>query len=209
MNEPPYGYRFEQGFLWPEQDIRCAQYIFKSVRDLHQIYDYCRKFEVVIQAGGNCGIWPRELGLRFQRVYTFEPCSINFRCLAANAPAENIYKFNAALGERPGLLDLVRDPKNVGAHYIAKTSGQIPTMRIDDLALDTCDLVLLDIEGFEFQALSGGIETIRNFNPVVVVENRGYSRRYGIDGGKIEELLSNTHSVVAKSRYDLILAPKS
>lgn len=208
MTQALPGYRYERGFLWPAEDVRCASYIFKSVKDLEGAYVHCRAFRVVVQAGGNCGVWPRALGQRFDRVYTFEPCPVNFRCLAANASEENIYKFNAALGRRPELVGLARDPRNIGAHYVDRKTGEIPTMRVDDLALDACDLILLDVEGFEFNAICGAWETIKRHRPVIVVEDRGFSERYGVAQGHIEKSLSSMYRVIDRPHYDIVLVPK-
>lgn len=204
----PIGYRIENGYLWPARDVRCADYIFKSLGDLDGIYPYCTAFDVVVQAGGNCGVWARELSQKFARVYTFEPCPVNFRCLAANAPQENVFKFNAALGNQHKLVRLNRNPLNVGAHFIEEGAGEIPTMRLDDLCLDTCNLLLLDVEGFEIEAIRGGWETIKRCKPIVVAEERGYSIRYGRRAGDLEALLRCSHIVVARTKYDLVLLPK-
>lgn len=208
MTEPPPGYRYERGYLWPADDEKCARYVFESTKDLERTYPHCRAFQVVVQAGGNCGVWPRALGQHFDRVYTFEPCPVNFRCLAANAAAENIYKFNAALGRRPGLVSLVRDPRNIGAHYVDGGTGEIPTMRVDDLALDACDLIFLDIEGLEFHAICGAWKTISRHRPVIVVEDRGFSERYGVARGHIEQVLSPMYRVIDRPHHDVVLVPK-
>lgn len=43
--------------------------------------------------------------------------------------------------------------------------------RIDDLGLEECDLIHLDIEGYEEKALEGAIETIKKFKPTIVTEH--------------------------------------
>ncbi len=178
----PEGYRFERGWLWPETDVGAAAVLFAGVADLDVAYRHVKKFDVVVQAGGNCGIWPMALGERFRTVYTFEPDPMNFRCLCANAQGENIFKFNAALGEYHQGVGLIRRPENVGAHRIGGL-GKIPTMRIDDLGLSECDLIYLDIEGYEMFALRGGAATIEKHHPVIVIEDKGCSEPYGVAMG--------------------------
>lgn len=204
----PTGYRIERGLLWPIDDVGAAQVLFDQVGDLDVAYRYCRAFDVAVQAGGNCGIWPAAMGKKFGRVYTFEPDPVNFRCLAANAAAENIFKFNAALGDARGGVALELRPDNVGAHQVAGP-GPIPVMRIDDLALDACDLIYLDIEGFELIALAGAIGTIRRHRPVVVVEDKGMSKRYGTDAGAIEKWLADAfeYKVAERVHRDVVLVP--
>lgn len=200
------GYRMEHGRLWPETDVGAAAAAF-TARDLEIVYPHCRAFNVAVQAGGNCGIWPADLGRKFSLVYTFEPDPMNFRCLCANAPAENIYKFNAALGNHHQLVGLARRPENVGAHQI-RGPGEIPTLCIDDLALTACDLIYLDIEGYEMAALAGAWETIARCLPVIVVEDKGMSERYGIKQGEVEDwVCSLGYKVAERPHRDVVMVP--
>lgn len=129
----------------------------------------------VVQAGGNLGIFPKRLAQEFATVYTFEPAADLFPMLVANAPEPNILKFQAALGDTRGLVGtsrVRRDGKPNAhegiTHVVA--GGPIPTLLIDDLALPVLDLIYLDIEGVEFLALRGAVETLARCRPLVVVE---------------------------------------
>jgi len=184
----PEGYRIERGLLWPATDVGAAQVLFGQVGELERVYRHVAKFDIVVQAGGNCGLWPRALGEKFETVYTFEPAPVNFRCLCANAPAENIYKFNAALGWEHATVDLDMRPDNVGAHKIGGR-GRIPMLRIDDLALRDCDLIYLDIEGYELLALHGAQKTLFELQPTVVIEDKGLSKAYCVEKGETVQWL--------------------
>lgn len=203
----PPGYRIDHGRLWPEADVGAAAAIHTAA-DLDRVYPHVKQFDVAVQAGGNCGIWPADLARKFRVVYTFEPDPVNFRCLCANAPAENIFKFNAALGLARGTVGLDLRPTNVGAHQV-NGSGDIPTMRIDDLALNACDLIYLDIEGYELPALHGARETIERCRPVIVVEDKGMSERYGIKQGEVEKMICGDfrYRVVDRPNRDVVMAP--
>ena len=63
--------------------------------------------------------------------------------------------------------------------------GMTPTMRIDDLALPGCDLIQLDLEGYELFALKGGLDTINKYKPVIVIEVC-WGERYGISPEMID-----------------------
>lgn len=195
--------------LWPAADVGCAEVVFAMGDDLKCAYGHCRGFDVAIQAGGNCGVWPASMGKTFRAVYTFEPDPINFRCLCANAPAENIFKFNAALGNVRRPVGLHRRPENVGAHQV-DGYGDIPTMRIDDLGLSTCDLIYLDIEGYELLALTAAHETIGRTRPVIVVEDKGMSERYGIPKGEVERWVCETfgYRVAERVHRDVVMVPQ-
>lgn len=204
----PAGYRLERRLLWPADDRGAAAVVFDSVRDLDVAYRHCRAFDVAVQAGGNCGVWPAEMGKRFRVVYTFEPDPVNFRCLCANAPAENVFKFNAALGMLNHPVGLALRPDNVGAHQV-DGHGDIPTLRIDDLGLCRCDLIYLDVEGYELKALQGAQLTIRTNRPVIVVEDKGMSERYGIAKGEVERWVCERfgYRVVERPHRDVVMVP--
>jgi hypothetical protein len=69
------------------------------------------------------------------------------------------------------MVDLWRDDDTTGNQRVSGV-GPIPTMRIDDLALPRCDLIYLDVEGEELNALKGAMETIERCKPVIVYEAR-------------------------------------
>lgn len=178
------------GIIFPRTDVHCAPAMFSTVGDLETFYKYVNKFDVAVQAGGNVGMFPAKMAEKFKTVYTFEPDAINFNCMAKNVMNLNVIKFQAALGERHKLIELERNPENIGAHYI-KGCGAIPTLRIDDLELLDCDFLMLDVEGSEIDALNGGIGTIMQHHPCIVVEDKGHQTRYGYADGDIAKLLGS------------------
>jgi FkbM family methyltransferase len=133
-----------------------------------------------VQAGGHLGIYPKRLAQDFGAVYTFEPDPELFRHLMVNAPESNIVKFQAAVGFVRKLIGLARNrrdgstkPTHEGLTHVSG-EGQIPTLQIDDLALPVCDLIQLDVEGYELLALMGADATVRRCRPVIMVEiNKG------------------------------------
>lgn len=145
----------------------------------------------VVQAGGHVGIFPFELSNIFKRVYTFEPEHENFQCLVRNATAANIFPQRAALGAINGGRKLTVQPRNTGGHQMTHDPGETPMLRIDDLGLADCDLLLLDLEGYEFFALLGATATIMRTRPLIIVEQNKKSRGQGFQPGAIELLLNS------------------
>ena len=105
----------------------------------------------------------------FKTVYTFEPDWLNFYCLVKNCPEDNIIKSQACLGDSPNLVNLSVKDWSRGKSFI-KGSGKYPVYLIDNLGLNECDLIHLDIEGYEYFALKGAINTIKKFKPTIVIE---------------------------------------
>lgn len=107
----------------------------------------------------------------FKTVYAFEPDSFNFWCLVNNTQCENVIKIQAALGNSRNLVNLE------GTRHISKfisndyTNSFIPMMRIDDLNLNACSMIQLDVENFEYDCLLGAIKTIKKYKPIIILEN--------------------------------------
>lgn len=197
------------GFLWPRRDRECRKVVFDWATDLNVVFQYIRSWDVCIQAGGNCGVWPKALSKRFGAVYTFEPDAENFWCLAQNCPESNIIKFQAALGERERPISLAGDRANCGALYV-DSDGIIPVLSIDSLGLQKCGLIYLDIEGFEPYALRGARETIEAFRPVIAIENKGHSQRYGLTKEQVESFVESLgYRAVERPHRDVIFVHAS
>ena len=133
----------------------------------------------------------------------------NFIVLVFNCVGiPNIIRFQAALGEGGASVDLERRPDNCGAHQVSGY-GNIPVMRVDDLALDECDLLMLDVEGYEMKALLGARRTIAHHRPVIVIEDKGLSERYGVKLGEAPDWLVTAYGyrIVAKPHRDVVLVP--
>ena len=134
---------------------------------------HVKKYNVCVQAGGACGLYPRLLSETFGRVYTFEPDPLSFNCLVMNCQKDNIFKYNAAVGSKNELISLLRgNPQNVGENKVGVGDNNVlPTLMIDNLGLDVCDFIQLDVELYELNAIQGAEQTIRRCKPVISCEN--------------------------------------
>jgi len=158
----------------------------RDLPELEQVIAMTPQHRVAVQAGGNLGLWPKRLAQDFKTVYTFEPAADLFPLLQKNAPEPNIIKFQAALGEKHELVKVERlrrdgkpRPAHEGLTHITGP-GSIPTLLVDDLNLPICDLLLLDLEGWEFYALRGAEQTILRCRPVIGVEVNDHIREVGL-----------------------------
>lgn len=156
------------------------------------ISNFCKTRRVILQAGGNAGFYVKQYSNIFDYVYTFEPEPLSFFCLNRNVQTSNVFKFQACLGnthECVNLFNACNTPLGHGGSHVTGV-GLTPTFMIDDLNLQICDLIHLDIEGYEYKALLGGIETIKRCSPVIVIENYApWLERYETNITQIEELL--------------------
>lgn len=168
-----------QQWMWPKTDKALWEGPMKEWIEEHskKWFKHVKKFDAVVQAGGACGMYPRLLAERFSHVYTFEPIGLNFHCLVNNCQNWHITKINAALGAKPGMCGINQGSDgNMGAHQMLNyqdrtiVPGSIPILTIDSLGLSACDLIALDAELFEPEILTGAIETIQKFHPVITCE---------------------------------------
>ena len=198
------------GFYWPDSDVECHPVILNQVKDIENVLKYVEKHDMCIQAGGNVGVWPKNLAEVFKTVMTFEPHPENFECLLKNCPEKNIIAHNNALSDVFEYIS-VKSPNrehdfNCGAYQVFP-KGDISTFRIDDLDLHACDLIYLDIEGYELKALKGAIETIKMYHPVIAFEDKELPLMYGKLVGDVEKWLEYLgYEVVERIHRDVICA---
>jgi len=119
---------------------------------IHAYKKHIENWNVVVQAGGCQGMYPRIFSEIFQRVYTFEPDPL-------------------ALGAENKLISVVRNVQdNVGMNTVTEEHQIIPMFTVDSLNLNACDFIQFDLEGYELYALMGAVNTIRQFKPVISCE---------------------------------------
>lgn len=162
-------------WIWPISDHGAWNGPYKEWPFHKKLYlKYSNGFNCVIQAGGNCGLYPRLLSNIFGIVYTFEPDPLNFHCLVNNCQKDNIVKFNCALGEHNSRVTVIRNSmKNVGMHQVAELENSaLPQVTIDSLNLQP-SMISLDVEGYEPNIIRGAMETIKTYTPLVVCERGG------------------------------------
>lgn len=203
---------------WPEADTKCRAVSFDWSSDLQQVYRHVSKFDVVIQAGGNMGVWPWVMAKTFGQVHSFEADPSIYPYLMKNTEGvKNITATLAALWDTNDETVSMKyeTPDNLGAQYIKFAPGEVKTLKIDTFmrwhkSVDACDLIYLDIEGAEMGALRGAVETIQKFKPTIVVEDKGLSLRYGTARGDIGKWLAQEfgYEHAAKVHRDVIYTCK-
>lgn len=196
---------FDSGLFWVDGDSGSWDGPSKDwLSHREVIFPLVKKFDVCVQAGGNLGLYPMMLSKRFTRVYTFEPHPLSFRCLMKNSmDRRNVYAFNAALSSSNQLCSMSMDfSYNMGMNRTDfDPGGYVPSFLVDQLALETCDLIWFDIEGAEPGAIEGSTQTITKHRPIVVLETTN---------GYVTKFLENlNYEYVGRTISDNVFAPKS
>jgi len=138
----------------------------------------------VIDGGANIGCYTLELARLMSgwgSVIAFEPQFWVFGQLFGNiciANCLNARPIMAALGKSNGVVPVPQvdpcKPQNFGGISLLDTSGkldEVPMMTIDSLNLQRLDILKLDVEGMEIDALEGAQYTLKRCKPVVVAEH--------------------------------------
>jgi FkbM family methyltransferase len=180
------------GLWWPDSDVRARPAIVSECRQaLPVVLPLVKEKRVCVQAGGNVGVYPLALAEHFEWVLTFEPERENIACLRRNLNVDNVAMSRAALGAEPGTCAMTAaETDNCGTHkVIAGDSVEVCT--IDGLGLDACDLIWLDIEGAEADAIKGAMATIEKFSPIIVLEEKGHGPKAVLPGYSVKTRIGN------------------
>jgi FkbM family methyltransferase len=139
--------------------------------------------DVVIDVGANIGTHTVFVAQKVGpagRVFAFEPQRIVFQMLCANVALgghNNVHTVNAGLSRQPGTLLLPALTYDQAANYgnvrLSRTNDGESTaiMTLDQMPLERCQLLKIDVEGMELEVLEGGKALIERTKPVVYVEN--------------------------------------
>lgn len=192
----------------------CLNVCIKDVEALDYAMALTTRRAVAVQAGGNYGLFPKRLAEEFAAVYTFEPDPVMFKALERNAPERNITPIRAALGDSRDPVALACYRRNENGKFVHQGlthvagPGEIPQLLLDDLKLEACDLIYLDIEGYEMNALRGAALTIAKYRPVIGFECGANHKFYGSSRTALAELMQDWgYTKVARIRGDDIYTP--
>jgi FkbM family methyltransferase len=138
--------------------------------------------DVALDVGANLGTVTLALARRVGpqgRIYAFEPQRVIFQHLCTNIVLNGLLNVDArcaAVGDKAGTAYIpALDPLTEGRFGSSQVSlsgeGEaVPMMTIDDLALPRCHLIKIDVEGMEWQVLSGAAHTITRHRPALYFE---------------------------------------
>ena len=132
------------------------------------------KFDLAIDCGAHRGIVTNYLKTRFTHVVSIEPSE-----LADKISGDNVTVVKKALGDKFTRVGMEHGKHNTGQRHVVLGS-QYEMITLDSLEL-VPDFIKIDVEGFEFFLLNGAEKTIRTHKPIIIFEENGLNRRYGID----------------------------
>ncbi len=167
---------------------------------------------VILDVGAHIGTWSLLFAKMAPagRVYAFEPSGMFERLkynVEINPQLSTIHLLNLALGAVPGEVALAEKPGplmekrlNYGNIQLdLQSTGQGKENRVRVVALDAwvvsenirkLDWIKMDVEGMEFLALEGGLKSLEEFQPNLMIEiNEQALGRYNSSLLQLQEML--------------------
>jgi FkbM family methyltransferase len=183
--------RSAYGWVLPRSDKHFAAYLATAPKvEGRRMYQpqhiqaalaRCERRRIAVDAGAHVGMWSYYLARAFEHVHAFEPAALMCHCFEQNVEAKNVVLHPVALGNRSGRAksELVAD--NTGASFVSESAeGDVPLRRLDEYRLEDVDFVKVDVEGYERFVLEGARETLLRCRPLVLIEQKPFSERYGV-----------------------------
>lgn len=167
---------------------------FRDFLDIIQVFHkrYDRQGHI-LDVGANIGTWSLPLAQRYphRQVMAFECQPLLIQCLEKTKLDNGLYNLDVvhcAVADTCQTVEIKCIDYDWGANFGAyeletpfansdwngrwlETSHRVDKITIDSLELELVDLIKIDIEGMEYQAIKGAIGTIARSRPMIVYEN--------------------------------------
>ena len=158
--------------------------------------------------GGNDGEEIKEyIDLDVKRIVLFEPLKDNFRVLYKNSEkfkSNNIELHNVALGSHSGIIEMnvssndrqsssILDPNiHLEAHPEVLFFGkeQVGIKSLDEYNINNCNLMVVDVQGYELEVFRGAVKTLRNVDYIFCEVNNDEVYKNNARVEEIDEYLS-------------------
>ena len=142
-----------------------------------------RPEDVVLDVGANIGCMSLVLAQLAQKVYAFEPNPKSWQFWVENiknSGRSNCLGFNFGLGAEAKSATISYDDGNRSGAFVADRvaatgeSDTITVKRLDDVLsekfIEKFDFIKMDVEGYEWSVLKGGVSSIQSCRPVIQLE---------------------------------------
>lgn len=148
---------------------------------LHLIKQQLHPEAVFLDIGANIGQHSLFASRHCKHVYSFEPMKKIYDQFYSSIFVNdilNISLYNYGLGNKAEVLPIYGND-NIGASSVftnenRKKIQDIKVLRLDDvykqIGINNCDLVKIDVEGYELEVLKGGENFFKKYKPKIILE---------------------------------------
>lgn len=145
--------------------------------------------DCILDVGANIGFHTLFFSLKagkYGRVLAFEPDRLNHQMLQFNTVIndfQNVIIYNCLVGRQSSVVMFwqitIEENNRAGLSYELTDRRSTKTrpdplmqIAIDDLELERCNLIKIDVEGFEQEVFLGATETLQRLRPIVFFEQK-------------------------------------
>lgn len=149
---------------------------------------FVKNFTTAIDAGANYGIMSYNLNSKFSKIYAFEVAAPVRECLKKNVEKfqlDNVVVCDCGLSDKEEQVSLNYLKNTFGTHINKEVSGTNICKTLDSFELTEVGFIKLDCEGYEPYILQGAEQTIKKYKPVILMEEKNYSKRYYGEAGNL------------------------
>jgi FkbM family methyltransferase len=175
--------KIKRAVFSPRQELKrvVARELRRGEPELRLLPELVDPARAAIDVGANRGVWTHQLAALCPKVYAFEPNPKMFAILDAAKPA-NAEVRPIGLSDRTGVasLNVPRSRRGYSNQHASLemnwSSGQtfgvveIATARLDDLDLEPCGFIKIDVEGHEAAVVAGALDLIARDRPTLLIE---------------------------------------
>lgn len=174
-----------RGFKWCVRDgyrhipsqMQYEQYTIQWIKDI--LEDSSFKHRLFVDIGGNEGLYPVMFSNRFDKIITFEPHPMNLDIMKLNLymnDVNNVEIVEKAVWSSEVEMKLHQTIENdlVGGVTLLDLPDICEPITVKTITLDSMnlepDLIKIDIEGGEVEALKGMKNTLTKYHPHIYIE---------------------------------------
>jgi FkbM family methyltransferase len=182
---PPSTFRekVKRALFSPRQELKriVARELRRGEPELRLLPQLVDPNRAAVDIGANRGVWTHQLAGLCPRVYAFEPNPKMFAILDAARPANAVTR-QIALSDSRGVarLNIPRSARGYSNQHASLESKwcadrdfgvvEVETARLDDLDLEPCGFIKIDVEGHEAAVVAGAVELIARDRPTMLIE---------------------------------------
>ena len=147
-----------------------------------------------IDVGAHCGLWSMWLVRFFRDVEAFEPVPLHADLFKMNVGLDRgCWKLHRiALGNKTGVISIETAGDQTGSAHVVGIPGDsrgsggemitykdIEMRNLDSYDFQDVDYIKIDVEGFEYEVVTGAQDTLSTWKPMIVIEQKGNEMNYG------------------------------
>ena len=232
MNEYCYFNNENYRFKVSDKTLELTPYTFQvnnqlweneSIEEFYKNISLNEKFNIV-DIGAQSGLYT--LFAKFlpnSTFYSFEPFPPTFALLNENIELNkitNVKTFNLGISNKKEKIILNSCINHNGLHTMGQTPMRFSDIKPIQVDVDTLDnlfyeknipvhFIKIDTEGWEYNILLGGINTIKTYKPIIQLEwNETNLKQCGFESSQLENLIKDMgYKVFKKINEELFICP--